>query len=125
MASNRRQGPIQWEPDTHRPIAPIWGGAQSCAVPTVSMARATPSDHSAGEKWEMCSALRAPIMAQRFGWLARLVMADARDDTSFGGINKPFQFSFTRSAAHPATLLTTTGKPQAMASFTTKPQGSV
>jgi hypothetical protein len=52
-------------------------------------------------------------------------MADVKDDTSLGSTNNPFQFSFTKSAAQPATLLTITGKPHAMASFTTNPQVSV
>ncbi len=52
-------------------------------------------------------------------------MADASCATSPRRTTRPFQLSSTRSAVHPAASLEITGRPHAMASFTTSPQGSV
>jgi hypothetical protein len=46
-------------------------------------------------------------------------------DTSPVGTTNPFQPFSTKSDTHPATLLTITGSPQDIASFTTNPQVSL
>src|ERR1700722_18040811 len=99
--------------------------AELSAGTTAAIALAIPADHSTGENFEISSRLLAPIFAQPSRSASRRYRTEANPETSPGAINAPFQNSFTKSAAHPATRLTITGSPQAIASFTTNPQGSL
>src|ERR1051326_4380524 len=111
-----------------RPSQPrqlFWEYDHSPRPPAASIMLAIPRHHSPGEYSSMRFLLLTLIMASWSVWLPRAPMADAKASTSLGGTIRPFQFSVTKSAPQPAASLRITGKPQAIASFTTKPQVSV
>ena len=85
----------------------------------------TPWAHAAEEYWSIRARPRRPIAVRKVESSARFFMVEVKAVTSPGAKINPFEACSTRSAVHPATLVATTGKPQAMASFTTKPQGSL
>ncbi len=84
----------------------------------------TPSAAASGEYAAMCAEARALIRSRRARSPASVPTRFASAATSPQGYVKPVSSSTTRSGAQPTWSLTITGRPQAMASFTTSPHVS-
>src|ERR1700677_910996 len=84
-----------------------------------------PSAHAAGEYASIRFRLLVAISARNPKSPAKRAMAAASPEGSRGGTTNPFQPSCTKSRAHPATPVTIIGSAHAIASFTTRPQGSL